>query len=67
MIGAPGNNAAAAQPSTNDPQIELGLNAAIVMVRDQQPHFMDDSSFLVPGCSGTTMSARIFRSSGWPN
>ncbi|WP_342021807.1 hypothetical protein [Methyloceanibacter marginalis] len=25
------------------------------------------SSFLVPGCSGTTMSARIFRSSGWPN
>jgi hypothetical protein len=40
MIGAPGNNAAAAQPSTNDPQIELGLNAAIVMVRDQQPHIL---------------------------
>jgi hypothetical protein len=40
MIGAPGNNAAAAEPSTNDPQIELGLNAAIVMVRDQQPHIL---------------------------
>lgn len=40
MIGAPGNNAAAAEPSTNDPQIELGLNAAIVMVSDQQPHIL---------------------------
>jgi hypothetical protein len=40
MIGAPGNNAAAAEPSTSDPQIELGLNAAIVMVRGQQPHIL---------------------------
>jgi len=40
MVGARGNNAAAAEPSTNDSQIELGLNAAIVMVRDQQPHIL---------------------------
>lgn len=39
MIGARRNNAAA-EPSSNDPQIELGLNAAIVMVRDQQPHIL---------------------------
>ena len=40
MVGARNNNAAAAEPSTNDSQIELGLNAAIVMVRDQQPHIL---------------------------
>ena len=40
MAGARRNNAAAAEQSTNDPQIELGLNAAIVMVRDQQPHIL---------------------------
>ncbi len=40
MVGARGNNAAAAEQSTNNPQIELGLNAAIVMVRDQQPHIL---------------------------
>ncbi len=40
MVGARGNNAATAEPSTNDSQIELGLNAAIVMVRDQQPHIL---------------------------
>jgi hypothetical protein len=40
MIGARQNNAATAEPSPKDPQIELGLNAAIVMVRDQQPHIL---------------------------
>lgn len=40
MVGARGNNTAAAEPSTSDSQIELGLNAAIVMVRDQQPHIL---------------------------
>ena len=39
MIGARRNNAVA-ERSSNDPQIELGLNAAIVMVRDQQPHIL---------------------------
>jgi hypothetical protein len=27
-------------PSNNDSHIELGLNAAIVMVRNQQPHIL---------------------------
>jgi hypothetical protein len=31
---------AAAEASIGDPQIELGLNAAIVTVRDQQPHIL---------------------------
>jgi hypothetical protein len=30
----------AEEPSSKDPQIELGLNAAIVMVRAQQPHIL---------------------------
>lgn len=39
------NNAAArdlsdGDPSVNNPQIELGLNAAIVMVRNRQPHIL---------------------------
>ncbi len=34
------NDATAADPFIRDPQIELGLNAAIVMVRDQQPHIL---------------------------
>lgn len=40
MTSARRNNAIAAELATNDPQIELGLNAAIVMVRDQQPHIL---------------------------
>jgi hypothetical protein len=40
MVGAGSNDAAAAEPLSSDPQIELGLNAAIVMVRDQQPHIL---------------------------
>ena len=40
--------AAAADISHSDPQIELGLNAAIVMVRDQQPHIL----LAQPGTAG---------------
>lgn len=40
MASARRNHTTAAEPSTSDPQIELGLNAAIVMVRDQQPHIL---------------------------
>lgn len=35
-------------PSTNNPQIELGLNAAIVMVRRRQPHIL----VVRPGLAG---------------
>jgi hypothetical protein len=40
MADAWRNEAATADPSSSDPHIELGLNAAIVMVRDQQPHIL---------------------------
>jgi len=40
MAAAPRKTAAVPEPLSNDPQIELGLNAAIVMVRDQQPHIL---------------------------
>ncbi|MHA1517521.1 MAG: NUDIX hydrolase [Alphaproteobacteria bacterium] len=40
MARARRSDTAAAEPVTSDPKIELGLNAAIVMVRDQQPHIL---------------------------
>ncbi len=40
MASAGRKDAAAADISHSDPHIELGLNAAIVMVRDQQPHIL---------------------------
>ena len=40
MAAAPRKTAAIPEPLSNDPHIELGLNAAIVMVRDQQPHIL---------------------------
>src|SRR5690606_12708662 len=40
MAKAERKDAAAADISHSDPQIELGLNAAIMMVRDQQPHIL---------------------------
>src|SRR6187431_1840028 len=41
--------AAAEETSNNAPQIELGLNAAIVTVREQQPHIL----VVRPGIAGT--------------
>jgi hypothetical protein len=41
--------AAAEETSNNAPQIELGLNAAIVTVREQQPHIL----VVRPGTAGT--------------
>jgi hypothetical protein len=40
---------APAESSSNDPQIELGLNAAIVTVREQQPHIL----VVRPGTAGS--------------
>lgn len=42
----------AGTPSTRGPQIELGLNAAIVMVRHQQPHIL----VARPGIAGEDLS-----------
>jgi len=52
MAEARRKDATAAEPFTNDPQIELGLNAAIVMVRNQQPHIL----VVQPGAAGPGMS-----------
>ena len=41
--------AAAEETSSKDPQIELGLNAAIVTVREQQPHIL----VVRPGTAGS--------------
>jgi hypothetical protein len=40
MARAERDEATNAEPLSGDPQIELGLNAAIVTVRDQQPHIL---------------------------
>jgi len=48
MANAQRNDAVGAEPASNDPQIELGLNAAIVRVRDQQP----DILVAKPGTAG---------------
>jgi hypothetical protein len=49
-MAEPRRKAAAAEETSNiDPQIELGLNAAIVTVREQQPHIL----VVRPGTAGT--------------
>ena len=40
MANPRGSDVTAADASISDPHIELGLNAAIVMVRNQQPHIL---------------------------
>src|SRR5262249_59042334 len=47
-MAEPRRKAPAEESSSNDPQIELGLNAAIVTVREQQPHIL----VVRPGTAG---------------
>src|SRR5262249_801908 len=48
-MAEPRRKAPAAECSSNDPQIVLGLNAAIVTVREQQPHIL----VVRPGTAGS--------------
>jgi len=48
-MAEPRRKAPAEESSSNDPQIELGLNAAIVTVREQQPHIL----VVRPGTAGS--------------
>ena len=50
------HNRVAEEPSRENPQIELGLNAAIVMVREQQPYILVARS----GADGGKMDALPF-------
>src|SRR5262249_58711677 len=48
-MAEPRRKAPAEESSSNDPQIELGLNAPIVTVREQQPHIL----VVRPGTAGS--------------